>query len=36
MEHGRVNHTWCIGVAMVCWLGAEMEVVDGMHAGQSQ
>ena len=39
MEGGRVSHSWCICVvvmAMVGWMGAEMELVFGRHAGQSQ
>ena len=34
---GRVSHSWCMGA--VChgyggWVGAEMDVVDGIHAGK--
>ena len=39
MEGGRVSHSWCMCVvvmAMVGWMGAGMELVLGMHAGQSQ
>ena len=39
VEGGRVSHKWCMCVvvrAMVGWVVAEMEVVDDMHAGQSQ
>ena len=39
MEGGRVSHSWCmfvVVVAMVGWMRAGMELVFGMHAGQSQ
>ena len=38
MECGPVSHSWCMGVvmAMVGWVRVWMEVVDGMHVGQSQ
>ena len=39
MEGGRVSHSWCMCVvvmAMVGGMGAWMELVLGMHAGQSQ
>ena len=39
MEGGRVSNSWCMCVvvmAMVGWMGAGMELVFGMHAGQSQ
>ena len=39
MEGGRVSHSWCMCVvvmAMVGWMGAGMELVFGMHAGQSK
>ena len=38
MEGGRGSHSWCMCVvvmAMVGWMGAGMELVFGMHAGQS-
>ena len=38
MEGGRVSNSWCMCVvvmAMVGWMGAGMELVFGMHAGQS-
>ena len=34
-----VGHSWClcaVVMAMVGWMGAGMELVIGMHAGQSQ
>ena len=39
MEGGRVSHSWCMCVvvmAMVGWMGAGMELVQGRHARQSQ
>ena len=39
MEGGRVSYSWCMCVvvmAMVGWMGAEMELKFGMHAGQCQ
>ena len=43
MEGGPVSHSWCMCVvsvvlviAMVGWVEAGVEVVDGRHAGQSQ
>ena len=38
VEGCRINHSWCMCVvvmAMVGWMGAGMELVPGMHAGQS-
>ena len=38
MEGGQVNHSWCMGVVIipiVGLVGAWMEVMIGMHAGQS-
>ena len=39
MEGDRVSNCWCMCVvvmAMVGWMEAGMELVFGMHAGQSQ
>ena len=39
MEGGRFSHSWCMCVVShgCGWLGGDrLEVVDGMHAGQSQ
>ena len=39
VEGGRVSHSWCmcmVVMAMVGWIEAGMELVLGMHAGQSQ
>ena len=39
VEGGRDSHIWCmclVVMAMVGWVGSEMEVVDDMHAGQSR
>ena len=39
MNGGRVSHSWgmCVVVmAMVCWVGAGMGLVNGMHSVQRQ
>ena len=36
VEGGRVSHSWCMCVVSHGYCRAGMEVVDGMHAGQSQ
>ena len=35
VEGGRVSHSWCYLLSL-WWVGAQMEVVVGGHAGQSQ